>query len=84
MGQPLNNARHNAVSQADFGLHKGQTYSPDIDDRAPLSLLTFGLAISDQYSNCGPAVTTNFSTCPGVSTSYSACASGTSITWGLS
>ena len=83
MGQPLNNARHNPTAQAVGGLVKGQVYGIDIDDRAPLSLLTFGFLISDQYSNCGPAITTNFSACPTVATSFSACPSVSTI-WSAS
>jgi len=82
MGQPFNNARHNPTSQAVYGLIKGETYSPDIDDRSPLSLCTFGLVISDQYSNCGPAITTGYSACPGVTTGYSMVA-GVTTSWGL-
>lgn len=74
MGQPFNNVRFNAFCLGTYGLFKGASlYSLDVDDRTPLGLLSFGLVISDEYSDCTGTITTSYSACPVVVSSFSAC-----------
>lgn len=71
MGHPFNNVRFGPFSQATYGLFKGASLTTlQVFEGTPLGLMTFGFLISDEYSDCGPTVTTSFSACPAVATSW--------------